>query len=86
MTDEAQQKISTVVDWMLQKYKVPVDFIHVIGSITSNSYSAGSDIDVHVVSKRLKPKREKELNKLMKADYWKTYVPMHEEGTKVGTH
>ena len=71
---------------MLQKYKVPVDFIHIIGSITSNSYSAESDVDVHIVSKKLKPEREQQLNKMMKADYWKTYVPMHKEETKIGTH
>lgn len=86
LTDEAQQKIADVLDWVLQKYKVPVDFIHIIGSITSNSYSAESDVDVHIVSKKLKPEREQQLNKMMKADYWKTYVPMHKEETKIGTH
>lgn len=86
LTDDAQMKIQLAVDWLVDKYNVSIDFIHIIGSIASNTYSDESDIDVHIVSKRLYKDKEAEFNSLMKKDYKDNYVQLHQDDALIGTH
>jgi len=56
LTDEAQQKIQKAVDWVQSKYQFPELSVFIIGSITSNSYSSTSDIDIDFCSPKFVPK------------------------------
>ena len=47
---EAYQKISNIVNWIIEKFDLDNPSVNITGSITSNSYSKDSDIDVHIYS------------------------------------
>lgn len=48
-TEETSRKLARIVKWAADKYGFDLGrlTVHVIGSITSNSYSDGSDVDLH---------------------------------------
>lgn len=85
LQDDAKTKILGALKWLVSNYNVDFYAVHLIGSITSNSYTADSDIDIHVCSMTLS-EDEESFNKRMKADYWENYYPTHESELMIGTH
>ena len=69
LTDEAEHKLQSIVDWAKQTLKIPVSNIHIIGSITSNSYSAESDIDLHFCSDKIKSGKAEAFNDVLKTKF-----------------
>lgn len=49
LTPNAQQKIQSVVENIVNATGLHFDTIHITGSITSNSYTSNADIDVHLL-------------------------------------
>lgn len=86
LTADAKMKILKAVKWLIAKYQVDFNAIHLIGSITSNSYTDDSDIDIHVCANSIPTGDEMSFNKTMKQDYWDNYYPQHEQELLIGSH
>lgn len=71
LTEEAKNKIFFIIKWMTQNETHPLNNfnVNIVGSMTSNSYSDDSDIDLHFNSKEISEDEAEEFNKIFRADY-----------------
>lgn len=87
LTDEAQQKIQKAVDWVQSKYQFPELSVFIIGSITSNSYSSTSDIDIDFCSPKFVPKSQTtSFGWSFKKDFIDNYMKQNQDDCTIGTH
>ena len=84
LTPEATTKIQKVVDYIQGKWNFPDLSVFIIGSITSNSYSPDSDIDIDFVSPTDMSKEEvMSFGWEMKSDFIKNYIEKNQLFTSV---
>ena len=69
LRDDATATIQKIVDWAQNTFKIPNMKVNITGSITSNSYSNSSDIDIHFSSDRLKKDKADEFNRIFKRKF-----------------
>ena len=69
LRDDATATIQKIVDWAQNTFKIPNMKVNITGSITSNSYSSSSDIDIHFSSDRLKKDKADEFNRIFKRKF-----------------
>lgn len=87
LTPEAIEKMQKAVDYVQGKWNFPDLSVFIIGSITSNSYSPGSDIDIDFVSPDFIAKsKAKEFGWEMKSDFIENFMEAYPEDSKVGSH
>ena len=87
MTDEAAAKVQKAVDWIQSKHQFPNLSVFIIGSITSNSYSDTSDIDIDFCSPNYVPKNEvSQFGWDMKKDFIENYMKKNPEDCQIGSH
>jgi predicted nucleotidyltransferase len=65
-SDEAKEKINSVIKWLMEKTAVNSFKLHITGSITSNQYSKDSDIDLHFISDLVSEENVDEINKKLR--------------------
>ena len=76
LTDVAQKKINTIIEWVTSKYNIPNLSVFIIGSITSNQYTKTSDIDIDFSSDFINDKSEDEIKDFgwkMKSDFMENF-------------
>jgi predicted nucleotidyltransferase len=76
LTDVAQKKINTIIEWVTSKYNIPNLSVFIIGSITSNQYTKTSDIDIDFSSDFMNDKSEDEIKDFgwkMKSDFMENF-------------
>lgn len=86
MTPEAETAINEVVEWVKGRHQIPELSVLVIGSMTSNSYTADSDVDVDFCSHFMDDKTEDERSDFgwkIKSDFMQNYPA---EKAKIGNH
>lgn len=81
MTPKAEQTIQAIVNWAQAEFKIPDMNVNITGSITSNSYSERSDVDIHFSSPKLKKDKVDEFNKIFKKKFeiFKAQNPQYAE-------
>ena len=83
---EAHQKISNIVNWIIEKFDLDNPSVNITGSITSNSYSKDSDIDVHIYSPSIPQDKADNYNKQLRIAYEETFKDSFSETDKIGSH
>ena len=83
---EACQKISNIVNWIIEKFDLDNPSVNITGSITSNSYSKDSDIDVHIYSPVIPQDKADNYNKQLRVAYEETFKDSFSETDKIGSH
>jgi len=72
LTDLARKNIGTIVEWASGMFHLQGSSANVTGSITSNQYGDGSDIDVHIFHPSFREMDEDsilELNKVLRKNF-----------------
>ena len=69
LNDTAKEVIQKIVDWATSMFKIPNATVHITGSITSNSYSKNSDVDIHFTSPKFKAEKADEFNKILRKKF-----------------
>lgn len=84
LKSNVEDAIRSVADNVLAKVRqqmsVKIDVLHITGSITSNSYTENSDIDLHLLATNLTvdDNQAEQINKAVRAAYQtKTFVGKH---------
>lgn len=86
LTDEAKDKINKLILWAVDKLGVSNYKANIIGSITSNSYSPDSDIDVHISSSEIPEEQSDAVNKELKSEFEKVYKTQNKDDSSIGSH
>jgi len=89
LTSEAKDKIMFIIKWMTQNESHPLNSfgVNIVGSMTSNSYSDTSDIDLHFNSTEVTEYEAEEFNKTFRADFDENFKDMFEESDwKINGH
>lgn len=71
LRDDAAATIQKIVDWAQSTFKIPNMNVNITGSITSNTYSNSSDIDIHFSSDKFKKDKVDEFNKMFRDSFEK---------------
>lgn len=66
LTSNARYVVATIVNWVKVTFNIPDLSVRIVGSITSNSYSSKSDIDIHFSSKAFNRQNVDEFNSLLR--------------------
>lgn len=80
-----RELIKVIYDWFKSKFKVNNAGLHITGSITSNSYSSESDIDLHFNSDEIEQVDAEQFNKDLRKGF-EDLKNNHPEISKLGTH
>ena len=87
LTEEATAKIQKAVDYVQGKWNFPDLSVFIIGSITSNSYSRDSDIDVHICSPMEGTKEDiSNFGWNLKQDFIENYLNENIKDSEIGGH
>lgn len=89
LSPEAQEKVQKTVDYIQSKNQFDGLSVFIIGSITSNSYSEDSDIDINFCVPEWIGKKKQEISQFgwnLKLDYIQNFMEKFPEDVKVGTH
>ena len=86
LTDEAQSKIQTLLDWVGGTFGLKDMSARITGSITSNQYSDDSDIDVHISFDGLTNDNSDEMNKALRAEFEENFKDLHTDSIRIGSH
>lgn len=86
LTGYAEAKVAKVAKWAIEKFGITDPTIHIIGSITSNSYADDSDVDIHFCSDEFKPDDVDQFNRDFRAAFEKDFVEITPDDAKIGTH
>ena len=86
LTDEAQTKIQTIVDYEIRKFGLKNVSVRITGSITSNQYSEDSDIDVHMSFDGLNEGNSDDLNKVARRDFEEHFKMDNPNSYNIGNH
>ena len=87
LTPLAEEKIQKIVNWAQNKYEFPQLSVFIIGSITSNSYSENSDVDVDFCCPFDGSKeRITEFGWKFKEDFLQNYADSDSEDYMLGSH
>lgn len=69
LTPEAEAKVARVVGFLVKSCNIQNCSVNMTGSITSNSYSDDSDIDLHFNSPLVKKSDAEEVNKRLRDSF-----------------
>lgn len=87
LVPEAETKIQKVVDWAQSKYSFPQLSVFIIGSITSNSYTENSDIDIDFCCPYDGTKEDiKEFGWKFKKDFIDNFADSDSDDYMIGSH
>lgn len=86
MNDEARAKIQNIVDWIVEKFDLVNHSVNVTGSITSNSYTKTSDIDVHMSSPVINEQNADEMNRQLRKEYAECFENSFSGSDRIGEH
>lgn len=86
LTDEARDKITSLVSWACGFLGVSKADANITGSITSNTFTPDSDIDVHIHSPEISEDDVEELNKLLRKSFGERYKADNSEKCFIGGH
>lgn len=85
LKDGPRDLIKVVYDWFKSKFGISRAGLHITGSITSNSYSSESDIDLHFNSDEIEQVDAEQFNKDLRKQF-DVLKKNHPEISKLGTH
>ncbi len=74
LTPEAQNVVDNVIRWVAATYKLSNFTCRITGSITSNQWSKGADIDLHFSCFNFNVDKTEEFNKLFRETFKHAYV------------
>lgn len=83
LTEEAEQKINSVVKWVMENTGISSLDLHIAGSITSNQFSEKSDVDLHFCIAGMDEEKIEELNGSIRKLFDETYP---KDQISIGTH
>ena len=86
LTDVARTRIQQLVDYVCRTFGIDDPQVRIVGSITSNQYSDGSDIDVHITFDGLTEENADDMNKVLRAEFEENYKDIHTGEAQVGSH
>ena len=92
LTETARLKIEKVARYLIDCYKKTYSYdpdeysVHITGSITSNSYTKNSDIDLHILIPAFPKGEEDKINKLFRAEFEENFKDLHIGDDKVAEH
>lgn len=83
LTEDAEQKIGLVVQWVMENTGLSELDLHIAGSITSNQYSEKSDVDLHFCIPDMDEEKIEELNGTIRKLFDESYPKGR---INIGTH
>lgn len=86
LTDEAREKISSLVSWACGVLGVSNAEANITGSITSNTFTPESDIDVHIHSSEISEDDAEEKNKSLRKSFEEQYKLDNGDRCFIGEH
>ena len=86
LTEAAKGPIHSLVKFIIEECKLKNPTARIVGSITSNTYSKDSDIDVHFSADNITEKNADEMNEKVRAAFKENWSDMHTDVTSIGTH
>jgi Nucleotidyltransferase domain. len=84
-TGATRDKISKLVQSVLDRFSPEEMSVRIVGSITSNQYSEDSDVDVHFTFPGLTEENREEKNGELR-EWFSRYKDENPEDSKIGTH
>ena len=86
LTDEAEWKVQSLAEFIQERAGAELTRVHITGSMTSNSWSKSSDIDVHFLGPDLCDEDAEQLNGRIRELYEGVYRAESPEMCEVGGH